>query len=200
MPHYLLLWVILASVVVIAVAAYLNRKARFQERTIADLTPFFHRIDDAFVAEIFDVEKEAIAFHHSGNPRRERRRHMELAREYLRRMSVNATVVLEVANTEYTCMKQWPEDYNALQTARIIHLRQTAMLFRHCSQCVLAETWVWMLLSSFRSLRVSVPSAARLRHFGKLDLLRAYDQVRAATAEYARIFGEEYAEEVLAAM
>ena len=200
MLEYAILWMLIGATVVAVAGACLNRKARFIQRTIADLTPFFHRINDEFVAEIFDVEREAIAFHHSGNPRRERRRRMELVREYLRRMSVNNTVVLETANTEYKCMKQWPEDYDALKTARIHNMRQSAMLFHHCSQCVLAESWLWMLLSSFPSLRVSLPSAARLRYFGKLDLLRAYEQVRASTAEYARIFGEEYANEILASM
>lgn len=200
MPSHFLLWVILAPVVVIAGVLYLNRRARFRERTIADLTPFFQKIDWDLVNEIFDAEREAIAFYHSGNPRRERRRRMELVRENIGRMSKNTLVVLQVANTEHACMTKWPESYNVLQTARINNLRQAATLFYDCSQCVLAEIWFWMLISSFRWLRISVPSAARLRYFGKLDLLKAYEQVRDAAVEYGRIFGEEPAEEIRASI
>lgn len=200
MPSHFLLWAIIAPVVVLAGILYLNRRARFRERTIADLTPFFQKINWEVVEEIFDPEREAIALYHSGNPRRERRRRMELGRENIGRMSKNSLVVLQVANTEYTCMTNWPADYNALQTARINNLRQTATLFYDCSQCVLAEIWFWMLVSSFRWLRIPVPSAARMRYFGKLDLLQAYEQVRAAAVEYGRIFGEEHAEEIRAAM
>ena len=200
MLSHFLLWVILTPVVVLAGILFLNRRARFRERTIADLTPFFHKIDWEMVNEIFDPEREAIALYHSGNPRRERRRRMELVREYLRRMGKNSLVVLQVAHTEHACMTKWPDSYNALQTARINNLRQAATLFYDCSQCVLAEIWFWMLVSSFRWLHISVPSAARLRYFGTLDLLKAYEQVREAAVEYGRIFGEEAAEEIRASI
>lgn len=200
MPDYILLWALLGAVAAVVGLAYLNRRARFHQRTIADLTPFFRKLNEEFLQEIFDIERESIAFYHSGNPCRERRRRMELMREYLRRMDHNARIILELANTEYNRMQKWPDAYDDLTRARVITMRQNAALFNHCVLTVLAEIWFWLLLSSFRWFRISVPSAARLRYFGKLDLLQAYGQVKNTTAEYARIFGEEHAEEILASM
>src|SRR5437763_11178639 len=148
MPQHALLWMFLAGIGLSVIFYCLNRMARFNQRTIADLTPFFRKLNSEYVEEVFDERKEEIALYHSGNPRRERRRRLELARECLRRMDHNTRMVLELGNTEYKCLKQWPEAYNDLNTARIIEMRQKAMLFNHCVFFALAEMWFWMLLSS----------------------------------------------------
>src|SRR5205823_8794827 len=143
MPQHALLWMFLAGICLSVIFYCLNRMARFNQRTIADLTPFFRKLYSEYVEEVFDERKEEIALYHSGNPRRERRRRLELAREYLRRMNHNTRMVLELANTEYKCLQKWPEAYNALTTVRIITMRQNAMLFNNCAVLVLAEIWFW---------------------------------------------------------
>lgn len=203
MGNHLWFWLFVTSVCLILFKAVLKWCAQFRSRTLDEVIPFLRKINHEQVRELFNPAKEEEVFRlifSSYRTRRTQRARLDQARECLLLMLHNTRIVQQWGNPEYKWVRKEPQAYSPQNRQRILALCQSSMIFYHCASITIAEINFWMVVSSIPGLPLPIPGAASFRDFGHLDLLAAYEKVRAAAAELALVFGEEYSQEIMQAM
>ncbi len=173
----------------------LQRLSQFTRRTWDEVPEFLRHINYDAVEKLFDPEEEqeAVAY---ANARRTLRCRLALAREYVQNLYHNATVVYQWGETEWFDMVRHRLDYDADTRQRLLALHREAVTFRVACRIILVKIWFWSVLQFDRWPLGPLPSVARLRHPGSLDLLQCYHRVKRAASNFASIYGEQHSQEI----
>jgi len=146
----------------------------------------------------------------SRNARRNQRARLDLAREYIRRMYHNAVIVQQWANTERFYLMQGlraqrgeaggipPGADHELPT--IDALRRTAKACRFTCMLALAKIWFLMLLRFDLTRLLPIPNVSALERTGRTGLWLAYQEMKDAAALLGASFGEEFSDQLRAAL
>ena len=146
----------------------------------------------------------------SKSARRSQRERLDLAREFIRCMCHNAEIVQQWANTERFYLIQGlrvqrgkpggipPNAANDLPA--IDALRRTAKACRFACIAALSKIWFLMFLRFDQTRLLPIPSVAALAQSGRTILLLAYQEMKDAAALLGNSYGEEFVEELRAAM
>jgi len=195
----LLLIMLAEAVGLAALYLLLQRLSRFSKRTWDEVPEFLRQVNHAAIEKLFDrrQEAEALAF---GNARRAMRGRLDLAREYVQCLYHNATIVYQWGETEWSDMVHHQLEYEAETRDRILALHRESITFRVAARVALAKIWFWSILNFDRLALLPRPSVAALRRPGSVDLLQAYQRVKAAAADLASVYGEEQSAEIMELM
>lgn len=178
-----------------ALYCLLKRLSQFTKRTWDDVPEFLRQINHTAVCRLFDGadEKESLAF---GNSRRALRCRLDLAREYVRSLQHNVTIVYQWGETEWQDMVRYRLEYDEDTRERILALHREAITFLVAARVALVKMWIWSVLQFEKWPVLPLSSVARLRAPGSVDLLAAYQKVKDAAAALASVYGEEHSEEI----
>ena len=182
-----------------ALYCLLKRLSLFTKRTWDDVPEFLRQINHEAVKKLFDAaeEQEALAF---GNSRRALRCRLDLAREFIRSLYHNVTIVYQWGETEWTDMVAHGLKYDEETQQKILSLHREAITFRVAARVTLLKMWIWSVVQFEKWPVPPLSSVARLRTPGSVDLLHAYQRVKHAAAALASVYGEEHSEEIGALM
>lgn len=191
----LLIIMVAEAVGLAALCMLLHRLSRFTKRTWDDVPEFLRHINHEAVERLFDPreEAEALAF---GNPRRALRARLDLAREYVRSLHHNATIVYQWGNTEWSDMVRHNLDYDQETREKLLALHREAITFLVAARVVLVKIWLLGVLQSEHWPLRMCRSVATLARPGSLDLLHSYQRVKQAASALASIYGDEHSEEI----
>jgi hypothetical protein len=193
--NLLILIMLAEAIALVSLYCLLRRLSWFTKRTWDEVPEFLRQLDLHAIETLFDpeVEKEVL---YSGNHRRMQRARLALAREYLKRMQHNATIVYQWAETEWSDMEKHGLEYEPDVQARILALHREATSFLVLVRFALARTWFWSILHFDKLVLLPLPSIAALRQPGAVDLITAYSQTKEAAVAMAEIYGDEQAHEI----
>jgi hypothetical protein len=200
MSGNILILIMLAEAAGLATLYFLlKRLSWFTKRTWDEVPEFLRHLDPEAMEKLFEEgeEHEALTF---ANSRRQLRAQLALAREYLKRMQHNATVVYQWAETEWSDMVRHRLEYDEDTRAKILALHRESITFLVAARVALIKMWFWSILHFDKFTLLPLPSVARLRRPGSVDLVAAYQEVKAAAAGLAEVYGEEQVEEIRALM
>ena len=202
MTAHALLWMLAGGFLVSAGALWLHSRTRFTERTWDEVPDFLRPMDPEILRRLFDpnAETRILLYQRQPGRRRAQRVRLELAREYAGRMFHNTRVVYEWSRTEWIDMVRHGLDYDDEVREKILALRKTCILFGMAARVVLVRMWLWSLLGFERWRLLPLPRVAGLRKTGSVDLLEAYERVKAAALDLALVYGEEKNQELKALM
>lgn len=192
---YLML-IMLAEAIGLATLCFLLRRlSQFTRRTWDDVPEFLRQVNYDAIEKLFDPdqEREALAF---GNSRRALRCRLDLAREYLRNLQHNVTIVNQWAETEWLDMSRHRLQYDEETREKILTLHREAITFLVAARVGLARMWLLSVLQFDKWPVLRLASVAGLRRPGSVDLLQAYQRTKHAAAALASLYGEEHAEEI----
>lgn len=190
------LLVMLAEMIgLMAVYCLLRRLSQFTKRTWDDVPEFLRQINHEAVNKLFDAaeEKESLAF---GNSRRALRCRLDLAREYLRSLHHNVTIVYQWGETEWQDMVSHSLEYDEETRHKMLSLHREAVTFLVAARIAMVKTWIWSVLQFEKWPVLPLASVADLRTLGSVDLLHAYQRVKEAAAALASVYGEEHSDEI----
>jgi len=172
-----------------------KRLSQFTRRTWDDVPEFLRQVRFESVEKLFDAdeEKEALTF---GNSRRALRCRLDLAREYLRSLQHNVTIVYQWGETEWLDMVRHHLQYDEDTREKIIALHREAITFLVAVRVALFKIWFWSVLQFEKWPAIPLSSVAGLRQPGSVDLLEAYQRVKRAAAALASVYGEEHVDEI----
>ncbi len=173
----------------------LRRLSQFTKRTWDDVPEFLRQINHEAVKRLFDAseEKEVLAF---GNSRRALRCRLDLAREYLRSLHHNVTIVYQWGETEWKDMVRHCLEYDQETQEKMLALHREAITFLVAARVALLKMWLWSVLQFEKWPVVPLAGVAKLRSPGSVDLLHSYQRVKHAAAALASVYGEEHREEI----
>ena len=198
-----LLCIAVGTLLTIVGFLFLNHLAQFSERTIDDVPEFVRPQDPQIDQTLFDPDTDEALRRRKVpvNLRRKQRVRLDLAAERYRSKYHNVRVGLQWLNTEWQDMhhlnsmdEYTPEALQHLQIAR-----QRGKRFLRLGP--LARTKIWALrilmrLDKFRLL--PTPNVAALGKITGVDTLKLYEEFKAATAEFARTYGDDQTEQLKA--
>ena len=172
-----------------------KRLSQFTRRTWDDVPEFLRQVRFESVEKLFDAdeEKEALTF---GNSRRALRCRLDLAREYLRSLQHNVTIVYQWGETEWLDMVRHHLQYDEDTREKILALHREAITFLVAVRVALFKIWFWSVLQFEKWPAIPLSSVAGLRRPGSVDLLEAYQRVKSAAAALASVYGEEHVDEI----
>ena len=176
-----------------------------REYTIDDVKVFLRKIDWDDVREVFDGARERYALRsQSGDHlRKTMRANLLKAREFLSRMSHNARIVHQWANTELKNLLHGAADSSPDREHQLRETVQMAADFRTLSRTRLIKLTVWTKLRADQwplSLAPSIAGLRRLGPNGELDLIRLYEELKTNAATLAMSYGQESHDEVMAGL
>jgi len=172
-----------------------KRLSQFKRRTWDDVPEFLRQVRFESVEKLFDAgeEKEALTF---GNSRRALRCRLDLAREYLRSLQHNVTIVYQWGETEWLDMVRHQLQYDEDTREKILALHREAITFLVAVRVALFKIWFWSVVQFEKWPALPLASVAGLRHPGSVDLLDGYQRVKTAAAALASVYGQEHADEI----
>src|SRR5436309_3022784 len=180
------LWMTLGGSLLSVILLALNRFARFSDRTLDDVVEFLIDPEHERSREVFDsaVEQELRFLKVKRNFRRTQRRRLDLARRYFRTMLHDMRVVVDWANTEWNDMLYLhAEDEYDVETRELMKtVRKKGKLFLILALLRLAH--IVFLSVSLKIGILPVPGISRLYKMAGIDLLKLYDQVKQAAAQW----------------
>ena len=191
-----LLLIMFAEAIGLAGLYFLSKRlSQFTRRTWDDVPEFLRQVRFESVEKLFDAdeEKEALTF---GNSRRALRCRLDLAREYLRSLQHNVTIVYQWGETEWLDMVRHHLQYDEDTREKIIALHREAITFLVAVRVALFKIWFWSVLQFEKWPAIPLGSVAGLRRPGSVDLLDAYQRVKSAAAGLASVYGEEHVDEI----
>ncbi|HEV3042163.1 MAG TPA: hypothetical protein VHA33_30665 [Candidatus Angelobacter sp.] len=176
-----------------------------RERTIDDVKVFLRKIDWDDLREVFDRTREQYTRRtQSGDHLRKiMRTNLLKAREFLSRMSHNAQVVQEWANTELKKLRESASGSSANSGHQLRETAQMAADFRSLSRMQRIKVTAWMTLRIDCWPVSHMPSVASLRNLGgngELDLIRLYEELKKDAAKLALPYGQQFHDDVLAGL
>jgi hypothetical protein len=190
------LLLMLAEAIGLTVIYYLlKRLSLFTKRTLDDVPEFLRHINHEAVKKLFDEaeEKADLSF---GNRRRGLRCRLDLAREYVRSLHHNVTIVYHWGETEWQDMVRYRLEYDEETRQKILSLHREAITFLVAARVAMVEMWLWSVVHFEKWPVLPLASVATLRTPGSVDLLHAYQRVKDAAAALASVYGEEHSEEI----
>ncbi|HEY6350471.1 MAG TPA: hypothetical protein VI636_13780 [Candidatus Angelobacter sp.] len=190
-----LLLMLAEAIGLMALYCLLRRLSQFTKRTWDDVPEFLRQINHEAVKKLFDAaeEREALAF---GNSRRALRCRLDLAREYLRSLHHNVTIVYQWGETEWQDMVRHHLEYDEETRQKMLLLHREAVTFLVAARVALVKTWIWSVVQFEKWPVLPLASVADLRTPGSVDLLHAYQRVKEAAAALASVYGEEHSDEI----
>lgn len=178
-----------------ALYCLLRRLSQFTRRTWDDVPEFLRPINHGAVKRLFDAAQETEALP-SRNSRRVLRSRMDLAREYLRNLHHNVTIVYQWGETEWQHRVRHGPEYDGETRDKMLSLHREAITFLVAARVALVKIWLWSVVQFEKWPAVPCATMAGLRTPGSVDLLHAYQRVKDAAAALASVYGEEYSEEI----
>jgi hypothetical protein len=179
-----------------------NRFARFKDRTLDDVVEFLIYPEHEQSRTVFDpeLEQELRFLKVRRNFRRTQRRRLDLIRKYFRTLFHDMRVVVEWADTEWNDMLYLhAEDEYDAETHDLMRLvRKKGKLF--CFLVLLRLAHIWFSILFLRLGILPIPSITRLYKVGNVDLLKLYDQVKAAAAQWGGTCDEEFGQQIMQRM
>jgi len=197
-----LFWTIVGGVLFPAGFFLFNQFVRFRDRTLDDVIEFLINPEHEDSRTVFDaqIEQELRFLKVKRNFRRTQRRRLDLVRRYFRTMMYDMRIVVEWANTEWKDMMYLhaEDEYDADTHELMKLIRKKGKLFLFMA--FLRLGYVWFLMFSLRIGVLPIPGIARLYKLAGIDMLKLYDQVKAASAQWAATCDEEYGQQILQRM
>lgn len=196
-----LLWMAVGSLSTIALLLFLDWLAQFDKRTIDDVPEFVRSQNPQIDEELFDpdIEEALRRLRVPVNLRRKQRVRLDLAAERYRGKYHNVRTGLQWLNTEWVdmhhlnSMDEYTED--ALENLQIA--RKDGKRFLRLGLRVRAKIWVLRILMRLDKLRLlPTPNVAALGKVAGVDMLKLYEEFKAATAEFARTYGDDQTEQL----
>lgn len=190
-----LLLMLAEAIVLTALFYVLRRLSQFTKRTWDDVPEFLRHINHEAVERLFDAndERATLAF---GNPRRALRCRLDLAREYVRNLHHNVTIVYQWGETEWQDMVRHHLEYDEDTRQKMLALHREAITFLVAARVAMVKMWLWSVVQFEKWPVLALASVAVLRTPGSVDLLHAYQRVKNAAAALASVYGEEHSEEI----
>jgi hypothetical protein len=184
-----------------SLALFVLRLSRFPERTIRDVRRFLRPVDSAIMLRLLDPLNEAQFGRNltERSLRWEQMRNLHYAREYMARMSHNAAILAEWANSELSLqMVGRPgdgEESEYLRSAR--KLQVAASEFRFYALVSLWKIRLWMLLRALPWVPLSSAGVLQLRGVYGPQFMSLYAKLTEAVSELGVLYGREFHEELL---
>jgi hypothetical protein len=182
---------------------FLNHLAQFSERTIEDVPEVLRPTNPEIEQSLFDpaVDEALRRLRVPVNFRRKQRIRLDLAAQCYRCKFHHVHLCLQWLNTEWhdmhrlNSMDEYTED--ALENLDLA--RETGKRFFKRAALVMAKLWLLRILMRLDKLRLlPTPRISALRKFAGVDMLKLYEQFKAATAEFARTYGDDESERLKA--
>lgn len=175
---------------------------QFKDRTLDEVVGFLRKVDWDELNQLFDssAEEGLTGFGMSRTFRRSQRVRLDKAREFLERMQYDNRLLFQWASTEYKDMRSHHLDYDPQTLDNILDLIASTRKFRRIVLPAICRIRLLSLLNFDRFSFLPIPSIAGLRKPGRNDLVQAFQGVRKAAVALAAVYGEEYQEEIAAAI
>jgi hypothetical protein len=201
MTGYDLLLIAVVAFCASSLALFVLRLSRFPERTIRDVRKFLRPVDSTVMLNLLDPQNEALFGRNltERSLRWEQMRNLHYAREYMARMSHNAAILAEWANSELSLqMVGRPgdlDDSEYLRSAR--KLQVAASEFRLYALVSLWKIRLWLLLRALPWAPLSKAGTIRLRAIYGQQFMALYAKLTEAVSELGVLYGREFHEELL---
>jgi hypothetical protein len=201
MTGYDLLLIAVVVFCACSLALFVLRLSRFPERTIRDVRRFLRPVDSAVMLHLLDPQNESLFGRNltQRSLRWEQLRNLHYAREYMARMSHNAAILAEWANSELSLQmvgRPGDEDESEyLRSARKLQL--AASEFRLYALVSLWKIRLWLLLRAVPWAPLSKVGVLRLRAVYGSQFMALYARLTEAVSELGVLYGREFHEELL---
>jgi hypothetical protein len=182
-----------------------HRQFRLGERTIDEVTAFLRKIDWDEAFELFNLlqERKAWVFHGGPLLRRGTRIGILKAREYMWRMFYNLGVLHEWAKAELQDHLNGLGNGSAEREAMLREIVEMSVVFRTFAFFRLIRLTIWTIFRADKWPMVYFPSIASLRKAGRkgqIDLIDLYRKLGEAAADAALVYGQQFHDEIQAAL
>lgn len=128
------------------------------------------------------------------------RQRYRLLYEYLKRLSHNAAVVQLWGADLYEDIRFKSRELLTEQDYLIWEMVELSTELRMYSMAALVQVWFWIVLQMHRWPMRWTPRISGLRVIGTVDFVRKYRQLVRVTSALAGTYGENYRNEILAAL
>lgn len=195
-----ILYCFVATLVAVSIfRSALSNWSRLKKRTWDEYCPNLRQFDWEEARILFDHEEEE-RLRDLRDPlqfRRDQRARLDLAMELIGRAYHDSRLSLEWSSTEWRDMFDLHLEYDPELVEAIRLLRKESTSFNRIARAVLLQMWLFSLLHFDQWRFMPVPSVvARRKTFGQ-DILQAYERVRQAAANMARLAMSECEAELI---